>query len=210
MKKQFALTSIVFIFTLLILGCGKKIEENTSIEKLNKVDSTKTEIVPETIVQDTASRIEEIKAMYEEVQLLSKNKSKIECKNGKKIAKETPFEDSEEQSYEQTASFCQINEQYSMYTANFNGHEWLNEYSIYLKDGIIFFVLQSGGAEACSDESRAYYDKTGNLISLITKSNDCDGGDFKKSKTIKKEKELKRYLSSFNTTYNEIQKMISK
>ena len=210
MKKQFALTGIIFIFTLLILGCGKKIEENSSVEKYDKIDSTKTENVTETIVQDTASRIEEIKRMYEEVQLLSKNKSNIECKKGKKIAKETPFEDSEEQSYEQTASFCQVNEQYSIYTANFNGHEWLNEYSIYLKDGNIFFVLQSGGAEACSDESRAYYDKKGNLITLITKSNDCDGGDFKKSKTIKKEKELKRYLSSFNTTYNEIQKMINK
>ena len=210
MKNQVVLSSIFFFCTLLNMGCGKKIEENASVEKYNKVDSTKTEIVSETIVQDTASRIAEIKKMYEEVQLLTKNKSNIECKKGKKISKETPFEDSEEQSYEQTASFCQVNEQYSMYTANFNGHEWVNDYSIYLKDGIIFFVLESGGAEACSDESRSYYDKKGNLITLITRSNDCDGGDFKKSKTIKKEKELKRYLSSFNTTYNEIQKMIKK
>lgn len=210
MKKQFAFTGVVFFFTLLILGCGKKIDENASVEKYDKIDSTKIEIVPENIVQDTASRIAEIKAMYEEVQLLSKNKTNIKCTKGKKIAKETPFEDSEEQSFEQTASFCQVNEQYSVYTANFNGHEWGNDYSIYLKDGNIFFVLESGGAEACMDESRAYYDKKGNLITLITKSNDCDGGDFKKSKKIKKDKELKQYLSSFNTTYNEIQEMINK
>lgn len=84
MRKQFVLTSVVFFFTLLILGCGKKIDENASVEKLNKVDSTKTENVAEIIVQDTASRIAEIKDMYEEVQLLSKNKSNIECKKARK------------------------------------------------------------------------------------------------------------------------------
>ena len=210
MKNHVVLSSIFFFCTLLNMGCGKKIEENASVEKYNKVDSTKSDIVPETIVQDTASRIAEIKAMYEDVQLLSKNKSTIECKKGKKIAKETPFEDSEEHSYEQTASFCKINEHYSMYSANFNGHEWYNDYTIYLKDGNIFFVLESGGAEACSEESRAYYDIKGNLISLITRSNDCDGGDFKKSKTIRKEKDLKQYLLSFNKTYTEIQVMINK
>ena len=181
MKNLVVLSSIFFFCTLLNMGCGKKIEENASVEKYNKVDSTKTEIVPETIVQDTSSRIEEIKKMYEEVQLLTKNKSTIECKKGKKISKEKPFEDSEEQTYEQTASFCQINEQYSMYTANFNGHEWVNDYSIYLKDGIIFFVLESGGAEACSDESRAYYDKKGNeretaklFYRLVTVDRSCN------------------------------------
>lgn len=125
--------------------------------------------------QTNDARIQEIKKMYAEVTALRAKPPKDACREGKKTEYDSFDKNAEKIPFEQSASSCILSKVYSIYQGKFLGYEWGEDITFYMKNGKVFFVLMSNGAEACASEYRVYYDLKGNPIRVLKRFNDCNG-----------------------------------
>lgn len=121
------------------------------------------------------ARIQEIKKMYTEVNALQTNQAKGACNEATKTEYDSFDKNSEKIPFEQTASSCKFSNVYSTYHGKFLGYEWGEDITFYMKNGKVFFVLMTNGAEACANEYRVYYDMKGSPIRVLHRFNDCNG-----------------------------------
>ena len=158
--------------------------------------------------QDSASRILEIKKMYGEVIKLSNTNTSKQCKKGKTINYEGFDQSSKKMPFEQTAELCHISKEYTTYNAKFSGYEWESDEIYYLKDNKIFFVFMVTGSASCSNEYRVYYDANENIIKILNKSNDCNGGSPINSSEIKDKAEMKIIYDDIHSNFNKVLRMV--
>ena len=125
--------------------------------------------------QEKNPRILEIKSMYAEVNKLNSASAAKSCKNARKTEYSGFSPESEQMPFEQTAKRCKLANGYEYIEGKFRGYEWSEDYFFYLRNGSVFFVFVQSSAEACSDETRVYYDTSGRIIRLLEKTNDCIG-----------------------------------
>ena len=158
--------------------------------------------------QDSASRILEIKKMYAEVIKLSNTNTSKQCKKGKTINYEGFDQSSKKMPFEQTAELCNISKEYTTYNEKFSGYEWESDEIYYLKDNKIFFVFMVTGSASCSNEYRVYYDANENIIKILNKSNDCNGGSPINSSEIKDKAEMKIIYDDIHSNFNKVLRMV--
>jgi len=154
--------------------------------------------------QTTNARIQEIKKMYVEVTALQAKPPKDACSEAKKIEYDSFDKNSEKIPFEQTASSCKLSKVYSTYHGKFLGYEWGEDITFYMKNGKVFFVLMSNGAEACANEYRVYYDMKGNPIRVLKRFNDCNGDAPVEKGEMPEGADKKQVLADIRTDFKKI------
>lgn len=134
-------------------------QENTSHEQNESLADTTAQR------ELTEKRIQEIKLWYAAIE----QQKKDSCTTKKRIIKEGFDSHSEQIPFEQEVEICTIGKQYEKIVGNFRGYEWGYQISIYKKEGKVFFVFITGGAESLSYEKRYYWDSEEQLIRFLNK-----------------------------------------
>jgi len=146
--------------------------------------------------------------MYGEAIKLESTEDSSGCKTGTKTIYEGFDEASDKIPFKHSCKECRYSGGYKIVSGEFRGYEWFNKTIYYFKDDKLFFIFSDGGAESCAWEYRIYYDKDGNAIKILEKSNDCTGEEPDKSKDIIDSLEKKRIIDEVNNDYNAILEML--
>jgi len=194
----------MIIIGVFVIGCGTKKDEESTVKADTAVHQTTTEVIP--VEPDSLTRLQQIKDMVGECENMLKSQSSG-CTNGSKKVKENMGE-GDAMEFEQRAKKCTINGGYEVLTGNFSGHEWSNDVTIYLKNGIPFFAFSGTYSEGYETERRIYFKTDGTVLSMLSRENDGEGGDLQGNKTIKHQADTDQLLSAYNTWRNDIGQMI--
>lgn len=162
------------------------------------------------VSQNSEARVQEIKKMYAEAQQLQKAENAANCKTEVKTTYESFDAKSEKIPFEQSAKSCELAKGYKVISADLKGYEWGRKWFFYYKDTKLFFVFNTGGAEACYSEYRIYYDNNGGVIKLLEKSNNCDGAEATKNTELKNDKDKKTVLTMVDDDLKTILDMLKK
>lgn len=195
------LSIIMLVFVL--MGCGTKNNEET-IAKSDTTTKAPAEVVP--VEPDSLTRLQQIKDMVGECENLLKSQSSG-CSKGSKNVKEDMGE-GDPMEFEQTAKKCVLTGGYEVHTGNFSGHEWSNDVTIYMKNGIPFFAFSGTYSEGFATESRIYFKTDGNVLSMLSRENDGVGGELRGNKTIKNQADKDQLMQAYNTWRNDINQMV--
>lgn len=190
MKKIIACTVL-----LILASCGASPDADSQSETENQ-DSISTSTDAEEVEekeQTVEERVAEIKELYAMIQKADKKKQK--CSTAKSTTMDGLMEDMQ-YPFENTAQQCTLPDGYSYQTLELRGYEWAETAHFYFKDEALFFTFIEGGAEACGYEYRVYYNRSGEVIRVLSAENECDGGDLGKSKEVKEEKNRKEILDA--------------
>lgn len=153
------LTSALIITSLLSCDNGAK-QQDKSEKKDEKI---KQQVAVEEKTQTIEERINDNRKWYAEIINLGRSN----CKTKTKTSYDSPMPDMEPFAFEQTASSCNLSNDFQLIEAYLNGYEWGNNVHIYKKNGKIFFVFIEGGAESWTFEKRYYCDKDENVIRYL-------------------------------------------
>jgi hypothetical protein len=170
------------LLTFLFSGCSENTDDkknNGSTQNENTMDRNSKK-KGTNLPQDERNekkltveeRIEEIRNWYTEIQ-------KIGLKNCQ-TKRKTRFEnglipESERMPFEQVVKTCKLNEDFDIIKGEFSGYEWAQQVSICKKNGKVFFIFVTGGAESWSYEYRYYFDTDENLIRHLER--EAEGGE---------------------------------
>ena len=125
--------------------------------------------------ESVKNRIIEIKKWYAEINAMGlkncKSKSYQESEKRGEISPGKAFYTS----HTQTISVCRLNDAYTVRKGQFQGHEWVLDIIIYLKNGKIFFVFEKGDGEGESWENRYYCNTNEKIIQQLDR--EAHGGE---------------------------------
>ena len=155
----------------------------------------------------TQERIQEIKALYAQIQA-SPNVNK-DCVNKSKT---TLNYDIMEEGFPMTnkAKSCQLEEGLKYEQVELNGYEWGETTSFYYKDGKRFFAFTKGGAEGCGYEYRVYYNEKGDNIRMLSARNECDGQEVSAPTEVQKAAEKAEVLNTIENAEEELKALLTR
>ena len=163
--------SNLFLITcsVILFSCGGQ-QESPQPTAASGATPAPTPVVEEK-PQTKEERIQEIKLWYTDIQKIGMQN----CETKKRVKYEGFDPESEQMPFDQIVKTCKIDASYELMRGEFRGYEWYYDLSIYKKNGKIFFILVTGGAESLSFEKRFYCDRNENLIELL--ENEAEGGE---------------------------------
>lgn len=194
----------IIIMVIVLIGCGTKNNEESLVTKDTITKIAPSEVIP--VEPDSLTRLQQIKDMVGECENLLKSQSSG-CSKGSKNVKEDMGE-GDPMEFEQTAKKCVLTGGYEVHTGNFAGHEWSNDVTIYMKNGIPFFAFSATYSEGYASESRIYFKTDGNVLSMLSRENDGVGGELRGNKTIKNQADKDQLMQAYNTWSNDITMMV--
>lgn len=195
--------SLFMMFFIALISCSEKQEQ----VKLTTDSVQQQELIKaEPIEPDSLTRVQQIRTMVKECSNIFKGK-KVNCKDGKKTISEEVNE-GDPFNFEQTASKCIDVSGYELHTAYFNGHEWSNTVTIYIKDGVPFFGLSETYSEGFATESRFYFKTKGDILSVLIRENDGMGGNLGKNKALTSAQEITDIMANFSIWRKDIDQMV--
>jgi len=194
----------IIIMMVFVIGCETKNNEESTVKTDTASNQTPAEVIP--VEPDSLTRLQQIKDMVGECENLLKSQSSG-CSKGSKNVKEDMGE-GDPMEFEQTAKKCVLTGGYEVHTGNFAGHEWSNDVTIYMKNGIPFFAFSATYSEGYASESRIYFKTDGNLLSMLSRENDGVGGELRGNKTIKNQADKDQLMQAYNTWSNDITMMV--
>lgn len=201
-RMKYFLSLFMMVFIALISCSEKPEQQQLTTDSVQQQEQIKAE----PIEPDSLTRLQQIKTMVQECSNIFKGK-KANCNEGKKTVSEEVNE-GDPFNFEQTASKCIDVSGYELHTANFNGHEWSNTVTIYIKDGVPFFGLSETYSEGYATESRFYFKTKGELLSVLVRENDGMGGDLGKNKALTSAQEITDIMANFSIWRKDIDQMV--
>ena len=136
----------------------------------------------ECMLQTEEAIVQEVRRMYLEVQKLGlKN-----CTSRKKtihVRLDSADPSLTEQAFVQTVKVCRLDKAYEVISCKFSGWEWMEDVSVYKRNGKVFFMLTRGASEAMAYEHRYYCD--GNEIVVRQLDKESERHDIGKAPSVK-------------------------
>lgn len=133
--------------------------------------------------------------------------SRSNCQNGELTETQVISVDLPSREFVQTAKYCKLEKGYSAYTANFEGHEWAEKSTYYLKDNQLFFAEIIGAAESCEYVHSVHFDSQGNVSKIQVQTNDCEVEADTIEYEVDDADEKNMIMNNVNSTLAKIKKM---
>ena len=162
--------------------------------------------------QSDELRIAQIKTLYKNAQQYLEGATNCrESVRVDKIPYSEFFEDTESNEmieFEHKVKKCLLPDNLSVITAHFSDWEWGEDISYFLENGKIFFVFDREYDVAGEIETRIYFDTSGRVIRILSKSN-YETGEMSENIQEKDPKEIQRINDFILEQYQKAQNILN-